>query len=201
MPEDTEDSLSPETKAEHEHKEGRSLDELAAKEQRIEELTDTLKRTQAEFENYKKRIERDWSERTRLAAERVIADLLPILDTFDKAEEVASKDVDAGAHAEGIRNIRKQLWQMLQRNGLKEVDTGVPFDPFLHEVLMREQCEDKDDGTILEVFQKGYMIGTKVIRTAKVRISTRPEEEPEAPEDPASGQDHDQHEADEEQEE
>ena len=83
---------------------------------------------------------------------------------------------------------------MLRRNGLSEVDTGVPFDPFLHEVLMREQREDMDDGTILEVFQKGYMVGPKVIRTAKVRVSTRPEEEPEVPEEGVSGQDDDQHE-------
>ena len=198
MPEETEDSLPSDTRSEPAGKETCPEGQLAARDQRIEELTDTLKRTQAEFENYKKRIERDWSERTRFAAEKVVADLLPVLDTFDKAEEMASKDAGVGGHADGIRNIHKQFLQTLQRNGLKEVDTRIPFDPFLHEVMMREEREDKGDGTILEVFQKGYMMGPKVIRTAKVRISVRPEEEPEQTDEGATNQNDDKHEIEEE---
>lgn len=174
MPEEAEDSLPPQqgsaspddgTKAET------LAERLDAKDRRIVELTDTLKRTQAEFENYKKRIERDWTERTKLAAERIVADLLAILDTLDKAEE-AAKGHDGATQLDGIGNIRRQFVQTLQRAGLKEIDTSVSFDPFMHEALMREERDDEDEGTILEVFQKGYVMGGKVIRTAKVKVAT-----------------------------
>jgi molecular chaperone GrpE len=174
MPEDAEDTLPPEQPTRpvgNEAKEECSADELTAKDRQIEELTDTLKRSQAEFENYKKRMEREWSDRVKLAAERIILDLLTVLDTLDKAEEAVKKDKRGGVHADGIRSIHKQLWQILQKAGLREVDTSVPF----------------------EVFQKGYMMGTKVIRTAKVKVSVRSE-----PDEGISSHNHDQHEGDEE---
>ncbi|HIH01432.1 TPA: nucleotide exchange factor GrpE [Thermoplasmata archaeon] len=173
MPEDTEDSLSPETKAEHEHKEGRSLDELAAKEQRIEELTDTLKRTQAEFENYKKRVEREVASKGQLASEGLVSDLLPILDTLD--EGIADLDDLASTESskEGLEGIRRQFIEVLRRAGLREISTDGQFDPFLHEAMMREETDSVDEGIILEVFQKGYMLGPKVVRAAKVKVSAR----------------------------
>jgi molecular chaperone GrpE len=104
---------------------------------------------------------------------------------------VVRQDKRGGVHADGIRSIHKQLWQILQKAGLREVDTSVPFDPFTHEALMREEGEE--EGAILEVFQKGYMMGTKVIRTAKVKVSVRSE-----PDEGISSHNHDQHEGDEE---
>jgi molecular chaperone GrpE len=201
MPEEAEDALSTEPDSQpagKDVKDASLTDDLAAKDRRIDELTETLKRTQAEFENYKKRMERDWSDRTKLAAERVVTDLLAILDTFDKAEEAATKEKGPGPNVDGIRGIHRQLLQALQRTGLKEIDTKGPFDPFLHEALMREEDEENDEGTILEVFQKGYMMGPKVIRTAKVKVSTRSEKEQEAAEEDVSNHNHNQHETDEE---
>jgi len=155
------------------------LDLIAQKDKQIDELTETLKRLQAEFENFKKRSEREWSERTTFAGERVIADLLPVLDTFDKALQNTKDGVDAKALRSGLTGIHKQLMTALQREGLREIKTDGKLDPFKHEALMREEAEDGDDGKILEVFQKGYMLGPKVIRTAKVKVSKKREPEPQ----------------------
>jgi molecular chaperone GrpE len=148
-------------------------DALTAKDRQIQDLTDTLKRTQAEFENYKKRVNREWSEKSRLAGERIVGDLLAVLDTFDKALERTDRADDVNSRSDGLEGIHKQLLQTLQRAGLKEIDTHAPFDPFMHEALMREELDDGDDGTILEVFQRGYILGPKVIRTAKVKVSAK----------------------------
>ncbi len=177
MPEETEDSLpseedtQPTVSGAEENAPVEDL--LTVKDRRIQELTDTLKRTQAEFENYKKRVNREWSEKTKLAGERIVGDLLAVLDTFDKALERTNDADDAAAQSDGLEGIRRQLLQTLQRAGLREMDSRAPFDPFKHEALMREETDDGDDGVILEVFQKGYMMGDKVIRTAKVRVSAK----------------------------
>ena len=155
------------------------LDLIAQKDKQIDELTETLKRLQAEFENFRKRSEREWSERTIFAGERVIAELLPVLDTFDKALQNTKDGVDAKALRSGLTGIHKQLMTALQREGLREIKTDGKLDPFKHEALMREEAEDGDDGKILEVFQKGYMLGPKVIRTAKVKVSKKREPEPQ----------------------
>jgi molecular chaperone GrpE len=155
------------------------LDLIAQKDKQIDELTETLKRLQAEFENFRKRSEREWSERTIFAGERVIAELLPVLDTFDKALQNTKDGVDAKALRSGLTGIHKQLMTALQREGLREIKTDGKLDPFKHEALMREEAEDGDDGKILEVFQKGYMLGPRVIRTAKVKVSKKKELEPQ----------------------
>jgi molecular chaperone GrpE len=177
MPDEMEDSLPSEEDNQptgSDAKENLSVEDvLTARDRQIQELTDTLKRTQAEFENYKKRVNREWSEKSKLAGERIVGDILAVLDTFDKALEKTDGADDATAQSNGLEGIHKQLLQILQRTGLKEIDTRAPFDPFMHEALMREEQDDGDDGTILEVFQKGYMMGTTVIRTAKVKVSAK----------------------------
>ena len=197
MPEETEDSLPLEEDTQptsSDAKEDLSIEDvLTAKDKRIQELTDTLKRTQAEFENYKKRVSREWSEKSKLAGERVVGDLLAVLDTFDKALERTDEADDAAAQSNGLEGIHKQLLHVLQRTGLKEIDTRAPFDPFMHEALMREELDDGDDGTILEVFQKGYMMGAKVIRTAKVKVSAKKRDD-DVEAESVSNQHDDQHE-------
>ncbi|UCE80917.1 MAG: nucleotide exchange factor GrpE [Methanobacteriota archaeon] len=173
MPDDSEDSLpSKKTVDSTNHSADVATDQetMAAKDAKIDELTDTVKRTQAEFENYRKRVEREWAERSRLAGEHVILDLLAVLDTLDKAVNDASEE-ERNSQEIGLEGIRRQLMQTLQRAGLKEIATDGPFDPFFHEALMMEESDDEDDGAILEVFQKGYMLGPKVIRTARVKVS------------------------------
>lgn len=159
-------------------KEEASPDPIAEKDRKIAELTDDLKRIQADFENFKKRNDKDWTERMKLANQRLITDLLPLLDSFDVALEDAKKNADARSLRTGLQNLHKQLLQMLQREGLREIPAAKRFDPFMHEAVMREEMEDSEDGRILEVFQKGYTLGSKAIRPTKVKVAKK--KEPEA---------------------
>src|SRR3989344_6337641 len=142
--------------------------ELDNKTKSIEELTDTLKRLQAEFENYKKRVDKERTEFGRYANAGVILSLLPTLDSF----EIALKNTaDKEKFAEGMKMIYAQLYSALEAEGLRPIDTsGEKFDPYRHEVLLKEES-DKPEGTILEEFQKGYMLSDKVLRFSKVKIS------------------------------
>ena len=172
MPEDAEDSLPLDGTGNAPNSEARvdkAQAALATKDAKIEELTGTVKRVQAEFENYKKRVDREWAERSKLAGESIVVDLLAVLDTLDEA--VGESNADDEPKDDGLEGIRRQLLQTLQRAGLREIPTDGQFDPFLHEALMREEVESGDAGRILEVFQKGYMLGSKVIRAARVKVS------------------------------
>ncbi len=161
-----------------EAKEEKKADDiLAKKDQEIAELTDTLKRLQAEFENYKKRNEKDWIGKVRLANQRLIADLLPVLDSFDKAIEESKEGRDSASIRKGLEGLRKQFLQVLQREGLREIKAEGKLDPFMHEALMREEREDAEDGQILEVFQKGYAINSTPIRPARVKVAKKKEPE------------------------
>lgn len=144
---------------------------LAAKEMRIEELTSDLKRVQADFENYKKRTEKEWTERSRITTQRLMTDLLAVLDSFDKALVDENDSEDPEVLRNGLEGLHKQLLQVLQREGLREIRAEGRFDPFLHEALMMEEREDVEDGQILEVYQKGYLIGSKPIRPARVKVA------------------------------
>lgn len=133
-----------------------------------EELTDTLKRLQAEFENYKKRVDREKTEFVKYAHADVIERMLPVLDSF----EIALKNTtDKEKFVEGIKIIYAQLYSVLEAEGLKPIKaTGEKFDPYKHEVLMKQES-DKPDDTILEEFQKGYMLNDRVLRHSKVKVS------------------------------
>ena len=142
--------------------------QLQEKNQKIEELTDTLKRLQAEFENFKKRVDREKIEFVKYAHADVIASMLFVLDSF----EIALKNTtDKEKFVEGVKIIYAQLYSVLEAEGLKPIKaTGEKFDPYKHEVLMKQES-DKPEGTVLEEFQKGYMLNDKVLRFSKVKVS------------------------------
>ncbi len=142
--------------------------QLSEKDKKLEEMTDTLKRLQAEFENYKKRIDKEKIEFVKYAHADVIESMLPVLDSF----EIALKNTnDKEKFVEGIKMIYAQFYSILEAEGLKPIKaTGEKFDPYKHEVLMKEES-DKPEETILEEFQKGYMLNDRVLRHSKVKIS------------------------------
>lgn len=142
--------------------------QLEEKNQRIEELTDALKRLQAEFENFRKRVDRERVEFIKFAHADIIAKMLPVLDSF----ELALKNThDKEKLVEGVKMIFAQLYSILEAEGLKPIKAaGEKFDPYKHEVLMKE-ASDKPEETILEEFQKGYILNDRVIRHSKVKIS------------------------------
>ena len=140
---------------------------LRSKDQKIVELTDTLKRLQAEFENYKKRNEREKSEFVKYASAEIISNLLPVVDSF----EIALKNTaDKDKFMEGIKLVYAQFISILEAEGLRPIQADQKFDPYKHEVLMKEGS-DKPEGSILEEFQKGYMLNDKVLRFSKVKVS------------------------------
>lgn len=167
-----EDKKSTEPKKEEKAKETSELSnlkkELDNKNKSIEELTDTLKRLQAEFENYKKRIEKEKIEFVKYSNAGLIASLLPVLDSYELALKNTS---DKDKFIEGMKMIYAQLHSILEAEGLMPIKaTGEKFDAYKHEVLLKEESE-KPEGTILEEFQKGYMLNDKVLRFSKVKVS------------------------------
>lgn len=139
----------------------------------IAELTDTLQRTQAEFENYKKRVDKEKGEFVKYAKAELIQKILPTLDTF----EIALKSIsDKEKFVKGMEMIYAQLFSTLESEGLKPIESlGKKFDPYLHEVMLKEKS-DKDEGMVLEELQKGYMLNDKVLRHSKVKISEKAKE-------------------------
>jgi molecular chaperone GrpE len=107
-----------------------------------------------------------------------MTDLLAVLDSFDKAVEDAKKNSDGTSMRAGLERLHRQLYQTLHREGLREIKAEGKFDPFVHEALMREEREDADEGKILEVYQKGYALGSKALRPAKVKVAKRKEPAP-----------------------
>ena len=142
--------------------------ELGQKNKTIEELTDTLKRLQAEFENYRKRVEKEKVEFVRYAGAMAVEKLLPVLDSFELA---VKNSEDKEKFVQGVKMIYAQFVSALADIGLRQIKAeGEQFDPYKHEVLMKEES-DKPEGTILEEFQKGYMLNDKVLRFSKVKVS------------------------------
>ena len=139
----------------------------------IDDLTDTLKRVQAEFENYKKRSEKENLQLIKNANAGLIKELLPVLDSFELAIKNSNNtdNPDVIKFKKGLELIYAQLYSILEDNGLRIIETqNKKFDPYKHEVLMVKECE-KDDDIILQEFQKGYMLNDIVLRHSKVMIS------------------------------
>lgn len=105
-----------------------------------------------------------------LATKNLMTDLLAVLDSFDKALEDQGGS-DPKVLRRGLEGLHRQFLQVLQREGLREIKAEGRFDPFLHEALMREERPDAEDGQILEVYQKGYQVGSKPIRPARVKVA------------------------------
>ena len=139
-----------------------------------EELLQTLVRRQADFENFKKRTERDRGEEGRRGVERMITDLIPVLDGFDRALQ-GHDDPAYEEYRKGVTLIRKQLWDVLARHGVERVDAaGKIFDPHVHQAIERVESKEFPDGSIVDVFQDGYVFHGRVLRPAIVRVAVHP---------------------------
>ncbi len=139
--------------------------------EKIAELTDLLKRTQANFENYRKQTEKRVEEIHFLSAKRMILEILPILDNFELAFKSLNPRSEKSDFINGMELIYAQFLQILDKHKVTSIQTqNQKFDPYLHEALIKVEHESSE-GTILEEFQHGYMLAGQVIRHAKVKIS------------------------------
>jgi len=141
--------------------------QLAA--ERDEYLAD-LQRLAAEFENYRKRAAREQERFVAHAHERLVRELLPILDDLERALEAAERHEEA-ALVEGVRLVEQSLRKALAKEGLVEIETDGPFDPHVHEALLTQPHEQAAPGSVLEVVQRGYRLGGKVVRPARVIVA------------------------------
>jgi len=148
-----------------------SLEErLAAAEARAEEYLALAQRTQADFENYRKRAVRDQESLVARAHERVVKELLPILDDLERALDAATAHEEA-ALEEGVALVHRALADLLAREGLAEIQTDGAFDPHVHEALLAQPAENAESGHVLQVLQKGYRLGDRVVRPARVIVA------------------------------
>lgn len=140
----------------------------------LEELKDRHLRKLAEFENVRKRSEREKGESRRLALADIAREFLPVLDSFERALAHATSDDLASDFGQGILLIERQLADLWQRQGLREVDTSGTFDPNRHEAVATEPSSAPPN-SVLEVMRKGYTLGDRLIRPALVKVAVRPE--------------------------
>jgi molecular chaperone GrpE len=140
----------------------------------IDHLREMYLRKLAEFDNYRKRIDRERQELRRTAAEGLVGDLLPVLDNFERAIQHAEESEPA-AFREGVAMIARQFADILQRSGLERIDpTGQRFDPELHEAVQRMEGSEYAPGSIVGVFSRGYLFGGRLIRPAMVAVAVEP---------------------------
>ncbi|HKI92072.1 MAG TPA: nucleotide exchange factor GrpE [Gaiellaceae bacterium] len=142
---------------------------------KVAALEDRLLRLAADFENYKKRAARDREAYVTLANERLIGELLPILDDLERALVAAAEHEEAQLE-EGVRLVHRSLAGVLERQGVKAIDADGKFDPHVHEALLSQPSE-AEEGSVLDVVQKGYRLGDRVVRPARVVVAA-PIEQP-----------------------
>lgn len=145
-------------------------DILLKKDEELEEINTKLLRLQADFSNYKKRTEKEKKTLVKDGIESIVCELLPVLDNFERAMESEEKKEDG--FYKGIQMIQNQLIEVLEKQGIREIDSlNKPFDPNYHYAVTMEESEDWEEGIILGVLQKGYMLDDKVIRPSMVRVA------------------------------
>ena len=153
---------------------GSAVDALAALAAERDEALDGWKRTAADFDNFRKRASRERDEYVRFANERLVAELLPILDDLERALQAAAEHEEARLE-EGVELVHRELAALLGRHGVKEIETSGKFDPHVHEALVAQPSE-ADEGSVLDVIQKGYTLGERVVRPARVVVAGPPQE-------------------------
>ena len=142
---------------------------LALAEAKAQEHLDDLKRLAAEFENFKKRTAREQASLSTRATEHLVKELLPIVDDLERALEAAEEHEEVKLE-EGVRLVQRQLASVLEREGLAEIETNGKFDPHVHEALLSQPSE-AEEGLVIEVLQKGYRLGDRVLRPARVIVA------------------------------
>jgi molecular chaperone GrpE len=150
-------------------------DPLAEAQAKAEEHLKDLQRLAAEFDNYRKRVARDQELLVARATERLVKELLPVVDDLERALDAAEKHEEAKLE-EGVRLVHRALEDALRRQGLQEIAVDGRFDPHVHEALLAQPSE-AEEGTVIEVVQKGYRLGDLVLRPARVVVSAGPAEE------------------------
>lgn len=151
--------------------------ELIEKENIIKELNDRYLRALAELDNYKKRAAKEKEEQIKYAIVETIGEILPVLDNLEKAIKASEGVNDVKSLKEGIELILKQFYGIFAKIGVKEVETKGIANPDFHHIIEKQVVNDKEEGEILEVYQKGFLFYDKLIRPALIKIAIKENQE------------------------
>lgn len=155
--------------------EGDNIEEVSELEEsklKAEEYYNHMQRLKAEFDNYRKRTQKEKEEIAKYGSERIIVSLLPVLDNLERAIGSAQTNKDFQSFSQGVEMILRQLMKVLEDEGLNPIETvGTEFNPNVHEALLKE-ASDKEENIILAELQKGYYLKDKVIRPSQVKVSS-----------------------------
>jgi molecular chaperone GrpE len=133
---------------------------------------DLLLRKSAEFDNYRKRVDRDRQTLADSAASSIIEELLPLLDDLERALKTDSSPEGADAYRRGVELIQRQLSETLRKRGVRPVEAlGADFDPHYHQAVAHEAAEGRREGEIIEEFRRGYMLGDRLLRPSMVKVA------------------------------
>jgi molecular chaperone GrpE len=143
---------------------------LAEAEAKRDEYLRDLQRLAADFDNFRKRSAREYEALAQRAHERLVKELLPVLDDLERALD-AAEEHDEEKVIEGVRLVQQALRQALEREGLAEIGADGKFDPHVHEALLAQPAPDVEQGDVLQVLQKGYRLGDRVLRPARVIVA------------------------------
>ena len=142
------------------------------KDEQIEELTDRLKRNMAEFDNFRKRTEKEKSAMYEIGARDIVEKILPVVDNFERGLATIPKEEEKSAFADGMDKIYKQMMKVLEDAGVKPIDAvGQPFDPNLHNAVMHVEDESLNENVVAEELLKGYMYKETVVRHSMVKVA------------------------------
>ena len=137
-----------------------------------DELKDLLLRTSAEFDNYRKRTDRERATLSDSIAAGVLEELLPLLDDFERALNVETSTATAESYRQGVELIHRQLADLVRKRGVTPIEAlGADFDPNYHQAVLYEPAEGRRDGEVIEEFRRGYMIGDRLLRPSMVKVA------------------------------
>ena len=156
------------------------LNALKEKASKLDECLDKMLRLQADYENRKKRQEKERSDFLKFANENLITELLRVMDDFERAIDSAKNSNDAKVLLQGLEMVRHDFQDIMEENGLKVIDPkGQPFDPEKHEAVEHIEDDGNPENTVLEVMRKGYELNGKILRPAAVKVSKKKGEKEE----------------------
>lgn len=169
------DELTADQSGENLDKQTDALDQLRIERDGLkverDELRDQFLRRQAEFDNFRKRTEKERSEYVQYAGAEIVKEMLPILDDFNRAMKAPGGSPE---YTKGVEMIYQRMYDALKKVGLEPIDTdGRTFDPHLHQAIERVETKDAPDGTILGEFQRGYLFKGKLLRPSMVKVAVR----------------------------
>ena len=145
-------------------------DRITELERERDEYLDSLQRLKAEFDNFRKRTVNERAAQSARASEALVKELLPVVDDLERAL-VAAEEHEEAKLEDGVRLVHRALSDVLARAGLSEIDTDGAFDPHVHEALLAQPVEGAEPGSVVQVLQKGYLLGDRVLRPARVVVA------------------------------